>query len=84
MTEGSSEWPRSGDIPATERDTSPQIWDVLTQNLTWRARVAEARERERIEQELEVARRIQHASLPKEVPELEGWEITPLYQPASA
>jgi serine phosphatase RsbU (regulator of sigma subunit) len=29
-----------------------------------------------------VARRIQHASLPKEVPELEGWEITPHYQPA--
>ena len=82
LTEGGSEWPRSGDIPATERDTSPQIWDVLTQNLTWRARVAEARERERIEHELQVARRIQQASLPKEVPELEGWEITPYYQPA--
>src|SRR5215208_6886287 len=39
-------------------------------------------ERERIEQELEVARRIQQASLPKEVPELEGWQITPLYRPA--
>jgi serine phosphatase RsbU (regulator of sigma subunit)/predicted ester cyclase len=39
-------------------------------------------ERERIEQELLVARRIQQASLPKEVPELEGWEITPYYQPA--
>jgi serine phosphatase RsbU (regulator of sigma subunit) len=37
---------------------------------------------ERIEQELQVARRIQEASLPKEVPELEGWEITPLYRPA--
>jgi predicted ester cyclase len=42
----------------------------------------EIRERERIEQELEVARRIQDASLPKEVPELEGWEIAPFYQPA--
>jgi serine phosphatase RsbU (regulator of sigma subunit) len=39
-------------------------------------------ERERIEQELLVARRIQQASLPNEVPELEGWEITPLYRPA--
>jgi len=39
-------------------------------------------ERERIEQELQVARRIQQASLPKEVPELEGWEITPHYRPA--
>src|SRR5215211_6027030 len=39
-------------------------------------------ERARIEQELQVARRIQQASLPKEVPELEGWEISPYYQPA--
>jgi serine phosphatase RsbU (regulator of sigma subunit)/predicted ester cyclase len=39
-------------------------------------------ERERIEQELRVARRIQQASLPKEVPTLEGWEISPLYRPA--
>jgi serine phosphatase RsbU (regulator of sigma subunit) len=39
-------------------------------------------ERERIEQELQVARRIQQASLPKEVPEPEGWQITPYYQPA--
>jgi serine phosphatase RsbU (regulator of sigma subunit) len=29
-----------------------------------------------------VARRIQQASLPKEVPQLEGWQITPYYQPA--
>ena len=42
----------------------------------------ERMERERIEQELEVARSIQHASLPEEVPELEGWQITPFYQPA--
>jgi serine phosphatase RsbU (regulator of sigma subunit) len=42
----------------------------------------EIRERERIEQELRVARRIQQASLPKEVPTLEDWEITPHYQPA--
>ncbi|MDQ3862161.1 MAG: SpoIIE family protein phosphatase, partial [Actinomycetota bacterium] len=40
------------------------------------------RERERVEQELLVARRIQQASLPKEVPTLEGWQIFPLYQPA--
>src|SRR5215218_3274277 len=39
-------------------------------------------ERERIEQELRVARLIQQASLPKDVPQLEGWEITPYYQPA--
>jgi hypothetical protein len=33
--------------------------------------------RERFEQELLVARRIQQASLPKEVPTLEDWQITP-------
>jgi serine phosphatase RsbU (regulator of sigma subunit)/predicted ester cyclase len=42
----------------------------------------EIRERERIEQELQVARRIQQASLPEEVPKLEGWQISPYYQPA--
>jgi serine phosphatase RsbU (regulator of sigma subunit)/predicted ester cyclase len=42
----------------------------------------EMRERERIEQELRVARSIQHASLPEEVPTLEGWQINPFYQPA--
>jgi serine phosphatase RsbU (regulator of sigma subunit)/predicted ester cyclase len=39
-------------------------------------------ERERIEQELKVARSIQQASLPEEVPTLEGWQISPYYQPA--
>jgi predicted ester cyclase len=42
----------------------------------------EERERERIEQELIVARDIQHTSLPKEVPQLEGWQSSPYYQPA--
>jgi len=39
-------------------------------------------ERERIEQELKVARSIQQASLPEKVPDLEGWQIAPYYQPA--
>jgi serine phosphatase RsbU (regulator of sigma subunit)/predicted ester cyclase len=39
-------------------------------------------ERERIEQELRVARSIQQASLPKEVPTLEGWQMSPFYRPA--
>src|SRR5918992_1007335 len=42
----------------------------------------EVRLRERVEQELRVARSIQQASLPKEVPTLEGWQISPYYQPA--
>src|SRR5215211_5515701 len=39
-------------------------------------------ERERAKQELQVARRIQQASLPKEVPKLEGWQINPYFRPA--
>jgi serine phosphatase RsbU (regulator of sigma subunit)/predicted ester cyclase len=42
----------------------------------------EIRERERVEQEMRVARRIQQASLPEKVPQLEGWQISPFYQPA--
>ena len=81
LIEGSGGTTR-GDIALAQRDISPQIWDALARNLTWRFRVAEAKERERIEQELRVARSIQQASLPKEVPQLEGWQITPYYQPA--
>jgi len=38
--------------------------------------------RQSIEQELRLARSIQQAFLPKEVPTLEGWRISPLYRPA--
>jgi serine phosphatase RsbU (regulator of sigma subunit) len=49
----------------------------------WQQRLEQERiERERIEQELRVARTIQQASLPKEAPQLEGWQIYPLYRPA--
>jgi serine phosphatase RsbU (regulator of sigma subunit)/CHASE1-domain containing sensor protein/anti-sigma regulatory factor (Ser/Thr protein kinase) len=34
------------------------------------------------EQELRMARRIQHALLPKDLPELEGWQLAYHYQPA--
>jgi len=59
-------------------------WTLATTapNLMGQRLEQERIERERIEQELLVGRRIQQASLPKEVPELEGWEIAPLYQPA--
>src|SRR5918997_4475217 len=49
----------------------------------WQQHLEQERiERERIEQELRVARRIQQASLPEEVPTLAGWQITPYYRPA--
>ena len=42
----------------------------------------EAQQRERIEQELRVARLIQHTLLPKSLPELEGHQMAVYYQPA--
>jgi steroid delta-isomerase-like uncharacterized protein len=81
LNEG-GEGARSADISLAERGTSPPIWDVLTRNLTWRSRVAEIQERERIEQELQVARQIQQALLPEAVPELYGWQLAAYYKPA--
>src|SRR5918998_934392 len=42
----------------------------------------EAQERERIEQELRVARLIQQTLLPKEIPPLPGYDLAAYYQPA--
>ena len=42
----------------------------------------EAQERERIEQELKVARLIQHTLLPKTLPELPGYDVAAHYRPA--
>jgi predicted ester cyclase len=57
-------------------------WSTLDVRPVWEDLAKEVGERERVEQELTVARGIQHASLPKEVPQLEGWQIAPYYQPA--
>jgi serine phosphatase RsbU (regulator of sigma subunit)/anti-sigma regulatory factor (Ser/Thr protein kinase) len=47
-----------------------------------REQEAEAVTRQRFEQELEVARLIQQNFLPKELPELQGWQVAAYYQPA--
>jgi serine phosphatase RsbU (regulator of sigma subunit)/ketosteroid isomerase-like protein len=59
-------------------------WGLGTIGSTLRGQLLEQEriERERIEQDLRVARSIQQASLPEEVPTLEGWQISPYYQPA--
>ena len=45
---------------------------------------AEVRTRERLEQELRVAQLIQQQFLPKELPELQGWQVSAFYRPARA
>ena len=47
-----------------------------------REQEAEAVTRQRFEQELEVARLIQQNFLPKELPELPGWQVAAYYRPA--
>jgi serine phosphatase RsbU (regulator of sigma subunit)/anti-sigma regulatory factor (Ser/Thr protein kinase) len=49
-----------------------------------REQQAEARTRERIEQELKIARIIQQTLLPQELPQLNGWQLGAYYQPARA
>src|SRR5215207_10739269 len=71
-------------IHRIERGKIVEEWSESTGALeATRQRLEQERiERERVEQELRVARRIQQASLPKEVPELEGWQISPYFRPA--
>lgn len=49
-----------------------------------REQQAQARARERIEQEMRIARLIQQTLLPKELPALPGWNVAAYYQPARA
>jgi serine phosphatase RsbU (regulator of sigma subunit)/predicted ester cyclase len=86
LSEGGSTdeaYPEGGNIPlpGLGLERSP-AFDALIRNLTWRFRAAEAQERERIEQELQVARQIQQELLPESVPKLEGWRIATYYGPA--
>src|SRR5919199_6370657 len=67
----------SGGKIAEERSESTGVLEATRRRLE-----QERIERERVEQELQVARRIQQASLPKATPTLEGWQISPFYQPA--
>ncbi len=49
-----------------------------------REQQVEAQSRERMEQELEVARLIQQNYLPKSLPDLPGWQVEAFYRPARA
>jgi serine phosphatase RsbU (regulator of sigma subunit)/ketosteroid isomerase-like protein len=71
------------DIHRIAGDKIAEEWSEANNiNIVVPALEQEIQKRERIEQELRVARRIQQASLPKAVPELGGWDISPQYRPA--
>jgi PAS domain S-box-containing protein len=72
-----------GEVRQLNRDLEKRVAERTEQLERAMAKQQEvAQERERIEQELRVARMIQHALLPKALPEVEGYEIAVYYQPA--
>ncbi len=70
--------------------TSSTFWRKLLRHKEGEVRVdralnqqrVEARERERLEQELRVARVIQETLLPQEIPSIAGWRLAAHWQPA--
>jgi serine phosphatase RsbU (regulator of sigma subunit)/anti-sigma regulatory factor (Ser/Thr protein kinase) len=63
-------------------DLAAQAAPALRVGQLVRQQQAEARTRERFEQELEVARLIQQNFLPKQLPDLPGWQVAAYYRPA--
>jgi serine phosphatase RsbU (regulator of sigma subunit)/anti-sigma regulatory factor (Ser/Thr protein kinase) len=63
-------------------DLAAQAAPALRVGQLVRQQEVEAATRQRFEQELEVARLIQQNFLPKELPDVPGWEMTAYYRPA--
>lgn len=68
-----------GDLLTAFADSAAPVFRVVKQA---HEQDVEIHERERVEQELQTARRIQESLLPKVVPTLAGWQLATLYQPA--
>src|SRR5918997_2713378 len=77
-----SEQDYSADDRALLNNLATQAAPALRVAQLVREQQAEVRARERIEQELRVARLIQQTLLPKENPALPGWQVDAKYQPA--
>ncbi|MBX3060246.1 MAG: SpoIIE family protein phosphatase [Anaerolineae bacterium] len=66
------------------QDLSTQAAPALKVTQLVQQQKLEAIERERIQQELRVARLIQQTLLPQELPQVAGWQVDAYYQPARA
>jgi serine phosphatase RsbU (regulator of sigma subunit)/anti-sigma regulatory factor (Ser/Thr protein kinase) len=77
-----SEQEYSADDRALLSNLATQAAPALRVAQLVRQQKEEARQRERIEQELRIARLIQQTLLPKVLPELPGWQVSAYYQPA--
>jgi PAS domain S-box-containing protein len=73
-------WVRDEATLVRDEEGQPLYWLGVQYDVTQQKR--EAQERERIEQELRIARLIQQTLLPKALPELSGYDIAAYYQPA--
>ncbi len=79
-----SEQDYSTDDRTLLNDLATQAAPALRVAQLVREKRAQDVDRERMEQELRVARLIQQTLLPKELPQLSGWQISSYYQPARA
>ncbi len=79
-----SEQEYSSDDHKLLADLATQAAPALRVAQLVRQQQLEAAERERIQQELKVARLIQQTLLPQELPALNGWGVSAYYQPARA
>jgi serine phosphatase RsbU (regulator of sigma subunit) len=70
------------DVRELLAEVAAAVAPTLATARTAHEREAEERQRERVEQELRTARRIQESLLPKALPALDGWHIATCYQPA--
>jgi serine phosphatase RsbU (regulator of sigma subunit)/anti-sigma regulatory factor (Ser/Thr protein kinase) len=77
-----SEQEYSGDDRKLLGDLAAQAAPAVRVAQLARQQQAEALERERLGQELRVARLIQQTLLPQELPDLPGWDVAAYYQPA--
>jgi serine phosphatase RsbU (regulator of sigma subunit)/anti-sigma regulatory factor (Ser/Thr protein kinase) len=79
-----SEQEYAGDDHKLMNDLSTQAAPALRIAQLVQQQKLEAIERERIAQELRVARLIQQTLLPQALPTLDGWDVSAYYQPARA
>ena len=77
-----SEQEYSGDDRKLLSDLAAQAAPALRMGQLVREQQVEAASRERIHQELKVAQLIQQQFLPKNLPELSGWQVAAFYRPA--
>jgi serine phosphatase RsbU (regulator of sigma subunit)/anti-sigma regulatory factor (Ser/Thr protein kinase) len=71
-----------GQLERSFNHMADQLVESMEQRQVLIEQQARQEERARIEQEMRTAQNIQRSLLPKEVPNLAGWQLMPYYQPA--